>query len=145
MERRGEARIASVHGGVGHFARVCVRLLPAECAEVRIDASACTGAFEAEQPSRPIPSSWLAGATSGISMACQVAALPAIVVEIEVIEGTITDTNPTIVAVAAAKAVWNAVSFEVAPSLWAELDDQVRQSSHRHPDHVLEWPRGIDP
>lgn len=74
---------------------------------------------------------WKAGARVGVEFALQVSNVTANVV-VRRITGMITDTNPSVVAAAAANAIWNAVGFSPPADVIALMESVVFQS----------WPRG---
>lgn len=69
--------------------------------------------------------SWQAGARLGAAFALRIAGLTDARVRITKIVGMTTDTNPTIVAAAAARAVWAAAGFVPAAELLARFEAQV--------------------
>lgn len=71
---------------------------------------------------------WKVGACQGASFALGVASCVDVGVTIVRILGSIVDTNPVVVAAAAADAVWKALSFEPSGRLRKSLESLVFQS-----------------
>jgi hypothetical protein len=71
---------------------------------------------------------WQAGARLGAAFALRIAGLAGAGVRIIKIVGMTTDTNPTIVAAAAARAVWAAAGFTPPAGLLARFEAQVFSS-----------------
>jgi len=72
--------------------------------------------------------SWKAGAVAGVEFALQVCGNPRYAVAIRKIEGMQTDTNPTVVAAAAADAVWKALGFQPPEEVTACIEQKVFSS-----------------
>ena len=74
---------------------------------------------------------WKGGAEAGVAFALSVAGKSDCRVNVSKIEGLTTDTNPTIVAYAAALAVWKALGFEPARKLVEQVEGLVFSSWKR--------------
>jgi hypothetical protein len=79
---------------------------------------------------------WKGGAEAGVSFALSAAGRSDCRVNVSKIEGLTTDTNPTIVAYAAALAVWKALGFEPAKELVERLEELVFSSWKRPHDEL---------
>lgn len=79
---------------------------------------------------------WKDGAKVGISFALSAAGTTDCRVKVTKIEGLSTDTNPTIVAYAAALAVWKALGFEPPKELVEKLEALVFTSWKRPYDEI---------
>src|SRR5262249_14783579 len=79
---------------------------------------------------------WKAGARAGVEFALAVAALPPARVTINRITGLTTDTNPTVVGVAAAFALWQAVGFSPSAEVVVRLEAAAFTSWQRDPDEI---------
>lgn len=71
---------------------------------------------------------WKAGAVIGAEFALKICNHSEYGVIITKIEGMTTDTNPTIVAVATAFSVWDALSFKIEDELMSQLVETVSNS-----------------
>lgn len=71
---------------------------------------------------------WKAGARAGVEFALRTAGLTQAGVRVVRIEGLSTDTNPTLVAAAAARAVWLAAGFTPTSEVVARLEQRVLAS-----------------
>jgi len=124
----GEATIKRVKGGLLHFAQVALSVAPkagATTVELR-----CSGrGFYSQGYLEEVPAQgydrWKDGARIGVNFALRVAGAPSCAVVVERIAGFTTDTNPTVVAVAAAHAVWNALGFKPADQIVTSLDNSM--------------------
>lgn len=124
----GIGRVARQVGRLGFFARVSV------------DCTAHDG-----EPGPPfcaldddVPRAWKAAAVIGAAWAIEVAGVR-VVCRITTISGMPIDTNPTVVAIASARAVWATVGFTPSESLRQQVDQAV-SSSHEVPDGQLGLP-----
>jgi hypothetical protein len=81
---------------------------------------------------------WKAGAVAGVRFACVEAGIPNARVVVNLISGMITDTNPTIVAAAAALAVWKAFQFEPTSDT-VELIEASVFRSWESPETIPNW------
>jgi hypothetical protein len=68
---------------------------------------------------------WKAGAVAGVGFALRVAGARDCGVRVVLIEGMTSDTNATIVAAAAARAVWRALEFTPPSEVVATIDAEV--------------------
>lgn len=125
----GIGRVARQLGRSGFFARVSVDCTAHDC-----------------EPGPPfcaldddVPRAWKAAAIVGAAWAIEVAGVRA-VCRITTISGMLKDTNPTIVAIASARAVWATVGFTPSESLRQQVDQAV-SSSHEVPEGQLGLPR----
>jgi hypothetical protein len=135
----GEARFARVHQGLSYFAEVALEVeLTGERGATRC---ACTGSgFVAQGHLEEVPrdgyDGWKAGGRAGVDFAVSAAALPPARVTIVRIAGLTTDTNPTVVAAAAAFALWQVVGFSPPAHVIERLEAAVFTSWRRPPDQV---------
>jgi hypothetical protein len=81
---------------------------------------------------------WKNGSRVGATFALSIAGRPAATVVVNRITGLGTDTNPTIVAVAAAQAVWSALGFVPSDEIARSLEAKMFGNFGRGPDHVPE-------
>jgi hypothetical protein len=135
----GTAKFARHANGLSHFAEVALEIefVPGST-DIRCD---CDGAgFIGQGYLEDVPASgydsWKAGARAGVAFALAVAALPPARVTIGRISGLTTDTNPTVVGVAAALALWRAVGFSPSADVVARLDGAALTSWSRDPDEI---------
>lgn len=131
---QGVAKFARVKVGLPHFAEVAVVVDPAAgdfAVDLRCSGLGWTGQGYLEDAPAHGYDDWKAGATVGATSACGVAGLAGARVTVERISGLLTDTNPTIVAAAAALAVWNAIGFQPPPPIFERLEAQVFASWQR--------------
>jgi hypothetical protein len=130
---------------VGHFAQVAVRLGQANDASIII---ACCGAgFEAQGYLEDVPAdgydSWKSGATRGAIYARGLTQNTARQIIITRISGLTTHTNPCIVAIASALAVWSALAYEPSTQERQRLDQMLFDTwSHRDDGSCdcISWP-----
>jgi hypothetical protein len=135
----GKSKIKRLTGGIPLFAQVSLTVEPtADFTRVEF---ACAGAgFSSQGYLESVPplgyEPWKDGALAGVRFALAVAGVSAAAVVITEIVGVTSDTNPTVVAVAAAHALWNAL--ELNPPLRAVrfLDSQVSSSVGGAPDQL---------
>jgi hypothetical protein len=83
------------------------------------------------RPPRRRPDAWKAGARAGVAYALHSAGLGHCGVRITRIVGICSDTNPTIVAAAAARAVWSAAGVTPDPAIVARVVAQLFVSWER--------------
>lgn len=126
-----EGRFLVQRGGRGYAAKVTI-VLDRTPAQPSIEL-ACTGRGWSSQGTPEEVgahgyATWKAGACAGVAFALRCAGLHTYGVRITRIVGMTTDTNPTIVAAAAARAVWRATDFTPPPALLARFDAQVLAS-----------------
>ena len=124
-----EGKVAQQIGPVGFYARVWV-----ECAATEGD------------PSRPVrvldeqvEEAWKSAAAAGATWALEIARARASCA-VTRIDGMPCDTNPTLVAIAAARAVWTALQFIPDEAMAARVEQSII-SSHR----VSEGRLGLPP
>jgi hypothetical protein len=127
-----EHRFARVHGGKTYFAQVAVAVEDGS-GEVAV---MCSGhGFRSQGQMEEVPAvgydDWKAGAIAGVRHALAQAGRLDVNVTISRIVGISTDTNPTIVGAAAARAVWGALGFEAGPVETARVDAIVFSSWQR--------------
>ncbi len=96
--------------------------------EVACNGGGWSGQGVIEEVSADGHDAWKAGAYAGVLFALRCAGLHEHGVRIIRIVGMTTDTNPTIVAAAAARAVWQAAGFTPPPELLARVEAQVLAS-----------------
>src|SRR5262245_17709314 len=112
--QKGTALIRKVKGGFLYFADVDFSV-ESSSDTPRIE-FACSGkGFTSQGTFEDAPAvgydHWKNGARVGVTFALSIAGRPAAAVVVNRITGLTSDTNPTIVAVAAAQAVWSALGF----------------------------------
>ena len=115
MEAQG--KVAKQTGKSAWYARVRVA-----CALTEADPGppACAGNVAAAHP-------WTPAAIAGVTWALEVAGVQAACTVTEV-EGTVIDTNPTLVAIAAARATWASLAFTPDEALAARIEDAILDS-----------------
>jgi hypothetical protein len=79
---------------------------------------------------------WRAGARAGVSFALAAVGATTARVVVQRISGLSTDTNPTVVAVAAAHAVWNGLGVSPPSAASAQLERMMFSSGLRPADEV---------
>lgn len=119
-----------------YVARVTVIVTPAE--ENSVFDSSDSEACRAKELTPAVPEDWKLGAKAGTLFALSVAGADSFHVEITRIVGTYIDTNPTIVCGAAARAVWEALSFHPSDSVVKWYEREVL-TSWRHRDEIPDW------
>jgi hypothetical protein len=127
-----EHRFLRVQGGKTYFAEVTVAVEEGS-GEVAV---MCSGpGFTSQGYMEEVPADgyddWKAGAIAGVRHALTHAGRHDVNVRISRIVGISTDTNPTIVGAAAARAVWTALGFEAGPVELARIDAIVFSSWQR--------------
>lgn len=126
----GLARFARIRNGLPHFA------------EVALSVEVGSAGFRCESRVDPrIPDDWARGAAAGAAFACVEAGAPGGSVVVERITGMLTDTNPTIVAAAAAMATWKALRFVPQLAVLSRIEAACFES-WGHPDEVPDWRNG---
>lgn len=137
--RHGVAKFARQKNGLPYLAEVALGVSP-DAQLWHIEFRCMGGGFTSqgaiEEASAVGYTAWKAGAAAGARFACTTAGLPRAHVIVSRVSGLSTDTNPSIVAAAAALAVWNAVGFTAAPSVVARMEAHVF-SSWRHPHDYI--------
>ena len=129
--KKGEARFIRQYNKAGYFALV---KLEAESEWNTLDITTdCHGnGFTAQGYIEEVPANgyddWKQGAINGVKFALEAINKQNTKVIITHIEGLTTDTNPTIVAAAAARALWNALEIEVSEVTEKNMEDFVLQS-----------------
>lgn len=128
MQQTHIGKVARIILGLPHFAEVEVSVVdggPREIS-VRLGGAGFKGQGSIEDASESY-ATWIAGARLGVEYALTVAKSAAAIC-VSRISGMTTDTNPSIVAAAAAEATWSAVN--ASPPAWAraQLDRLVRSS-----------------
>jgi hypothetical protein len=103
------------HQGKGYAAKVRIHLVPAEIASVAVGLEntgppASFSQGDIQKAYTPDYDDWIQGAVIGARYA--LAKLPtAYAVTLTAIEGSVTDTNPTVVAAAAISAIWKGAGY----------------------------------
>lgn len=125
------AKFLRMRNRLPHFAIVSLAVDP-EASELTIEL-ACTGSgFTSQGYTEEVPSEgyddWKAGAKAGVSFALDIAEKKKCRVQITKIEGLSTDTNPTIVGVAAAFATWQALDFNAPKEVVEKIEKQALSS-----------------
>jgi hypothetical protein len=134
-----DIRFARYKNGLPHAARV---VLEVECPSSfpGIDFSSSGRGFYSQGYVEEVPAAgyedWKGGARVGVSFALSEAGRADCRVNVSKIEGLSTDTNPTIVAYAAALAVWKALSFEAPTEVVEQLETLVFTSWNRPYDEI---------
>ena len=121
----GTGRVARQLGRVGFFARVSV-----ECTSPPIEADPPACSFTED-----VPDTWRAAAIVGAAWALEIAGAR-VLCRITAINGMHNDTNPTVVAIAAARAVWAATAFRPSDDLRKQVDDAVLASHAVSEDEI---------
>ena len=127
--------IRKAHDGRLYFAEV---VLDVDAGAGHEDISfECTGeGFVGQGAIEDVPASgyddWRAGVRAGVSFALAAVGAKLVGVVVRRISGTSSDTNPTVVAVAAAHAVWKSLGLS-PPSGASALLDRMMMSSGQHP------------
>lgn len=135
----GIGKFARQKDGLPHYAEVVVTVDSAtreRSIEFHCTGAGWTGQGYLEDAPTTGYDDWKAGAQVGARFACEIAGVPGARVRIERITGMETDTNPTIVAAAAALAVWNAIGFEPAHSVHALVEAHVFASWKRQQGEI---------
>lgn len=146
--REVEGRFARQKDGAGYAARVLIALQTDSKVPGITFCCAGEGWFAQgylEDATADGYNDWKAGAKAGIEFALQVVQVSDVRVVVKRITGMTTDTNPTIVAAAAAKAVWSALDFEAPENVTQRMENLVFSSWQRSHDAVptvLELTRG---
>jgi hypothetical protein len=118
----GEGRVLQQIGPVGFYARVWVACQD-ECEpSVRVTLEA--QANDPWQQTQGWTDAALAGAALGLKIAGRTMHCT-----VKRIHGMPCDTNPTLVAIAAIRAVWAALAFEPSETLAKRIDDAIRRRS----------------
>ena len=80
-----------------------------------------------------VPPEWAAAARVGVDWAVRVVGIDCTTVEVTSIRGLYMDTNPVLVAVAAAQGTWALLQYEPDAELLHRLEGAVRTSWDRGP------------
>lgn len=128
--KKGEGRFLKQYK-VGYFAVVKLEV-ETGCEETQITTD-CHGQYitsqgQIEEATADGYNDWKDGAISGVIFALEVADVQKVNVTITQIEGLTIDTNPTICAAAAARALWNALEITVSEETENNLENYVLQS-----------------
>lgn len=126
-----EGRFLCQRGGLGYAGQVTLVLDPRPArpgVEVACHGAGYSSQGTAEEATADGYTAWKAGARAGAAYALRCAGLHDHGVRITRIVGMTTDTNPTIIAAAAARAVWRAARFTAPPELLARLEARVLTS-----------------
>ncbi len=113
--------------GRGYAGRVTI-VLERTPARPYVEVACNGGGWSGQGVSAEGYDAWKAGACAGVLFALRCAGLHGHGVRIIRIVGMTTDINPTIVAAAAARAVWLAAGFTPPPELLARVEVQVLAS-----------------
>jgi hypothetical protein len=121
----GRGKFAEFKSGLPHFAIVEVEMADSTAAtmvEIRCTGQGWVAQGYIEEVSAEGYNDWKQGAVAGVCFALK--ELPSLqkVITITKIEGLTTDTNPSIVAVASAHAVWNALGHKPSDSALTRLE-----------------------
>ncbi len=139
-----DGRFLVQRGGLGYAARVTI-LLEQDPARPYVEV-ACEGAgwIRHGLPEDVGPlgyDAWKAGARAGVAYALRSAGLEHCGVRVTRIVGMCSDTNPTIVAAAAARAVWTAAGVTPDPAMLARVATQMFVSWERDATALPEFER----
>lgn len=126
-----EGKVAMQIGQCGFYARVWVRLNPANAATDLVTISAM-----AAEPHN-VEEGWVDAAEKGVLAALRLSDSE-VSFEITRIHGMPCDTNSTLVAIATMRAVWNAILFEPPPEIVARIETLISRS-HELNFGDLEW------
>ena len=137
----GEGKFLRQVKGVPYAAKVSVKVDP--YTEQHYITVECSGrGFYRQGSIEEVPShgyeDWKSGAVIGAEFALKTCNNPGYGVIITKIEGMTTDTNQTIVAVAAAYSVWDALSFKIDDKLKTRLEEIVFNSWNLPPGEPKE-------
>jgi hypothetical protein len=129
--KKGEARFVRQYNKAGYFALVRLEV-EREWNELEITTD-CHGRTSRSQGHiEEVPATgyddWKQGAINGVKFALEVINKRNAKVVITHIEGLTTDTNPTIVAAAAARAIWNAFEISIPEHTERNLENCVLES-----------------
>jgi len=118
----GEGKVLKQTGGRGYYARVQVdcQNVGEQPSSVTLDPAADDGWHRAE--------GWTDAAITGAALGLKIAEVRARCT-ITRIHGMICETNSTLVAVAAVRAVWQAIGYEPAEELAARLEASILRRS----------------
>ena len=134
-----DIKFLQVKNGLPHCASVSLSVeCPSESPEILFR---CSGAgFTSQGYIEEVPAvgyeDWKGGARAGISFALSVADRTGCRVEVCMIEGPTTDTNPTIVGYAAALAVWKALGHQPSSEIIEKTESIVFSSWRRPHDEI---------
>jgi hypothetical protein len=137
--RMVKARFAQYKNGKPHFAKCEVEInFSSEVSTVVVD---CSGhGFYSQGYIESVPAigyeHWKQGAKIGIEFALLTAQAVNCHVTITKIEGLTTDTNPTIVGLAAILAIWQALEFNPSREMIERLENQVFESWNKPYDEL---------
>ncbi|MEM1178016.1 MAG: hypothetical protein AAGM22_06715 [Acidobacteriota bacterium] len=123
--KTADIKFGKYRNGLPHFARVVLSVVvPSKAPGVTFSCSG-TGGFVPQGYIEEVPAEgyddWKAGAETGVVFALSAIGQSRCRVDIQIIEGLTTDTNPTIVGYTAAKAVWAAMGVQPP----AEVDEKL--------------------
>ena len=134
-----DIRFGRYKNGLPYVAHVTLELeSPSPTPEINFS---CSGeGFRSQGYIEEVPATgyddWKGGAKAGVSFALSVAGKSDCRVNVSKIEGLGTDTNPTVVAYAAALAVWKALGFEPTKDLVDKVEGLVFSSWKRPHDEI---------
>lgn len=136
---QGEAKLLSTHDGLCHFAEVAVEI-DVTGVGIVIEMGCSGPGFQGQGALEDVPSAgyddWKNGARAGVLFALRAVRVPHARVTVARITGVSSDTNPTVVAACAARAVWNALGISPPSDEVTRLDEIVAQSHLRPPTDV---------
>jgi hypothetical protein len=125
-----EGKFFRQRGGLGYAAQVTVVLTGEEGVELACSGGGWRGQGAIEEASATSHAHWQAGARLGAMFALRIAGRE-VGVRVVKVAGMTTDSNPTIVALAAARAVWLAVGFTPSTELIKRFEAEVVTSWQR--------------
>ncbi len=130
----GEFFFKRVYKGVAFWARVTVEVdtstedsyINMLCNGKGIDSEGC-----GEEVTANGYEDWKLGAIEGVKYALDICSHPNYGVSIKKIEGLTTDTTPTVVGIATAYAIWNAIGYNVPEDVVKALEEKVAREYDR--------------
>lgn len=125
--------------GKGYAAQVTIAVdtnVQAQSIEIQCTGTGGHGQGSIEEASAEGYMDWKQGAVVGCHYALRLCGNPSCRIVITHIRGLTTDTNPTVVAVAAMEAVWKLFAFQPPPEVQAVLEQKIVNSSARPSDEI---------
>jgi hypothetical protein len=136
---RATGRLATYHAGKPYLGIVTLTVSPGPTSVV-VDChgDGYTGQGSIEQVPATGYEHWKAGARAGVLFALLAAKTEREVV-VTAVSGLTTDSNPTTIAIAAARAVWSAITFSPSANLEASLQKMAFASWSQPADAVPDF------
>lgn len=138
--RHGQGKVVRIRDGLPHFATVEVTLCwPAQELSIAFDChgQGWLGQGIIEEVSAEGYDDWKQGASLGIRYALARCSTLPCHITVTRIEGLTTDTNPTIVGIAAIQAVWSATEYKPSAEEHAFIE-QLLSQSWQHVDSLAD-------